>query len=148
MDKRGFRLPTESEWEVAARCGSDTAYGFGSDAKLLDRFGWFEFNSGNRALPPRQLRPNMRGLFDLHGNLSEWTHDWYGDFQWSNLIDPLGPTNGSDRVCRGGSFGSKASAGRSSSRERMPPSSRLRSLGFRIALTLPSDSSLESNSKR
>ena len=80
LGRRGFRLPTESEWEVASRAGARTTYGFGSDVSLLGRFGWFTENSGKHVHPPRELRPSIRGLFDLHGNLFEWTHDWYGDY--------------------------------------------------------------------
>ena len=77
LGRRGFRLPTESEWEVASRAGARTTYGFGSEVSLLGRFGWFAENSGKHVHPPRELRPSIRGLFDLHGNLFEWTHDWY-----------------------------------------------------------------------
>ena len=80
LGRRGFRLPTESEWEVASRAGARTAYGFGSEVSLLGRFGWFAENSGKHVHPPRELRPSIRGLFDLHGNLFEWTHDWFGDY--------------------------------------------------------------------
>ena len=73
LGRRGFRLPTESEWEVASRAGARTAYGFGSDVSLLGRFGWFAENSGKHVHPPRELRPSVRGLFDLHGNLFEWS---------------------------------------------------------------------------
>ena len=62
LDQRGFRLPTESEWEVVVRSGSRTAYGFGSEVALLDRFGWFIENSGKHVHPPRELRPSVRGL--------------------------------------------------------------------------------------
>ena len=78
LDRRGFRLPTESEWEVASRAGARTAYGYGREVSLLGRFGWFPENSGKHVHPPRELRPSARGLFDMHGNLYEWTHDWYG----------------------------------------------------------------------
>jgi eukaryotic-like serine/threonine-protein kinase len=94
-DKGGFRLPTESEWEVVARSGSRTAYGFGSEVALLDRFGWFTDNSGKHVHPGRELRPSLRGLFDVHGNLFEWTHDWNGDFGESAKTDPLGAKVGS-----------------------------------------------------
>ncbi len=64
LGRRGFRLPTESEWEVASRAGARTAYGFGSEVSLLGRFGWFAENSGKHGHPPRELRPTIRGLFD------------------------------------------------------------------------------------
>ena len=80
LGRRGFRLPTESEWEVASRAGARTAYGYGGEVSLLGQFGWFTENSGKHVHPPRGLRPSIRGLFDLHGNLFEWSHDWYADY--------------------------------------------------------------------
>ena len=108
LGRRGFRLPTESEWEVASRAGARTAYGYGSEVSLLGRFGWFMENSGKHVHPPRELRPSVRGLFDLHGNLFEWTHDWYGDFGSEAVTDPLGAKGGSARVLRGGGWGDDA----------------------------------------
>ena len=64
LGRPGFRLPTEAEWEVITRAGSRTAYGYGSDAGLLESFGWFAENSGKHVHPPRDLRPSLRGLFD------------------------------------------------------------------------------------
>jgi formylglycine-generating enzyme required for sulfatase activity len=123
LDKRGFRLPTESEWEVVARCGSRTAYGFGSEAALLDRFGWISVNSGRQVHPGRELRPNVRGLFDLHGNLFDLTHDSNGD---------------SYRVHRGGSWFHNAVNCRTASRFTFVATSRLNDSGFRLALSCPS----------
>jgi formylglycine-generating enzyme required for sulfatase activity len=134
LSKRGFRLPTESEWEVIARSGSRTAYGYGSEVALLDRFGWFTENSGKKVHPGREKRPSVRGLYDLHGNLYEWTHDWNGDFGASPQTDPLGAKTGSFRVYRGGSWAFVAADCRSADRSDDAPSDRLTSLGFRLAL--------------
>ena len=85
--------------------GARTAYGFGSEVSLLGRFGWFAENSGKHVHPPRELRPSIRGLFDLHGNLFEWTHDWFGDYGVEAIaVDPLGAKEGSNRVLRGGGW--------------------------------------------
>ncbi len=140
---QGFRLPTESEWEVAIRAGARTAYGNSSDDGLLARFGWFAGNSGKRAHPPRDLRPSLRGLFDMHGNLSEWTHNWYGHYvdYPSGVTDSLGPESGSDRVHRGGSWLPAAANCRTAVRSNAAPSSRSRNVGFRIALSLSGGSS-------
>ncbi len=135
MGRRGFRLPTESEWEVVARSGSRTAYGFGSDVALLDRFGWFNENSGKHVRPGRELRPNVRGLFDLHGNLWEWTHDWAGAFGESALTDPRGAQEGSERVLRGGSWYNAAAGCRTADRTTFVPWDRMTNYGFRLALT-------------
>ena len=98
---------------MASRAGARTPYGFGSEVSLLGRFGWFEENSGKHVQPPRELRPSVRGLFDLHGNLFEWSHDWFGAYGDDAITDPLGAKEGSDRVIRGGSWnGVRRFAGR------------------------------------
>jgi hypothetical protein len=139
LSKRGFRLPTESEWEIAARSGSRTSYGFGSEDSLLDRFGWFigcfTENSRVKVHPGREKRPSVRGLFDLHGNLLEWTHDWSADFGHSSQTDPQGPNVGSDRVYRGGCWRNHAAYCRSAIRRGSPLVSRYNDTGFRVALS-------------
>ena len=134
LGRRGFRLPTEAEWEVACRGGVRTAYSFGSESSLLGRFGWFTDNSGKHVHPPRDLRPDVRGLFDMHGNLFEWTHDWYDAYDVDALTDPLGAKEGSSRVYRGGSWISVAADCRSAYRYSNGPSSRSNYIGFRLAL--------------
>jgi serine/threonine protein kinase/formylglycine-generating enzyme required for sulfatase activity len=138
LDKRGFRLPTEAEWEVVSRSGSRTAYGFGSEVALLDRFGWFIEKSSKHVHPGRELRPSLRGLFDLHGNLFEWTHDWYGDFGESAQTDPLGVQGGSFRVLRGGGWSFDAADCRAAYRLTIGPALRTNDFGFRLALSSPS----------
>jgi serine/threonine protein kinase/formylglycine-generating enzyme required for sulfatase activity len=134
LDKRGFRLPTESEWEVVARSGSRTAYGFGSDVALLDRFGWSTEN-GKLVRPGRELRPSVRGLFDLHGNLFEWTYDWTGDFGGSQT-DPIGAQEGTYRVYRGGSYDQVASSSRAAYRNMLAPSVLTSNTGVRLAMSI------------
>ena len=109
---------------------------------LLARFGWFTENSGKHVHPPRELRPSIRGLFDLHGNLFEWTHDWYGDYPALASTDPLGSKAGSDRVLRGGSWYLGAASCRSAYRNTYIPSNRTFNNGFRLALS-PSGASPE-----
>jgi formylglycine-generating enzyme required for sulfatase activity len=138
LNRRGFPLPTESEWEIASRAGARTTYGYGSDVALLDQFGWFQENSDKHVHPPRELRPTIRGAFDLHGNLLERTHDWYGAFRESAVTDPLGAKGGSVRMNCGGSWSSGAVDCRSASRGAADPSFRTVSDGFRIALSSPS----------
>jgi len=135
LDRRGFRLPTDSEWEVAARAGARTAYGFGSEASLLGRFGWFVENSGKEVHAPRELRPSIRGLFDIHGNLFEWTHDWKKNFETEMMTDPVGPRRGSLRVYRGGGWGIDAADCRAAGRYAGSPTSRSIGRGFRLALS-------------
>jgi formylglycine-generating enzyme required for sulfatase activity len=137
LDRRGFRLPTESEWEAASRAGARTAYGYGSDASQLGRFGWFNENCGGHYFhPPRGLRPSRRGLFDLHGNLWEWTHDWFGDYDTTASPDPLGPSGGLYRVDRGGGWDNDARVCRAASRITTDPTRHSALNGFRMALSL------------
>ena len=135
LGRRGFRLPTESEWEVASRAGARTAYGYGSEVSLLGQFGWFTENSGKHVHPPRGLRPSIRGLFDLHGNLFEWSHDWYADYGVGAITDPLCAKEGSLRVYRGGCWNVDAADCRSAYRITHVPTVRSYSLGFRLALS-------------
>jgi formylglycine-generating enzyme required for sulfatase activity len=137
LGRRGFRLPTESEWEIASRVGARTAYGFGSDVGLLGRFGWSVENGGKHTHPPRELRPSIRGLFDMHGNLFEWTHDWFGDYGAQAGIDPLGAKEGSIRVSRGGSWNVAAGYCRTAYRNTRDPAARTDFIGFRLALSAP-----------
>ena len=135
LGRKGFRLPTESEWEMACRAGARTAYGFGSDASLLGQFGWFAENSGKHVHPPRELCPSIRGLFDLHGNRFEWTHDWYADYGGAAAADSLGAKEGSYRVYRGGSWYNDAANCRTAIRNSSDPTNRSDNLGFRLALS-------------
>ena len=147
LGRRGFRLPTEAEWEVAGRAGARTMYGYGGDVSLLDRFGWFLENSGKHVHAPRELRPSRRGLFDLHGNVWEWTHDWYGDHDMTRATDPLGPTGGSNRVHRGGGWDNGAAYCRSAYRSTDVPTYRPPNDGFRLALS-PSGSDAEGGERQ
>jgi formylglycine-generating enzyme required for sulfatase activity len=120
----GFRLLTENEWEYVARGGTETEYSFGKDPALLSEYAWYEENSAGWSHPVAGLRPSVAGLFDIHGNLWEWTDDWH--------------TRGSDRVLRGGSWNDDAASCRSADRESLVPSLRTNDYGFRLALSLPS----------
>jgi formylglycine-generating enzyme required for sulfatase activity len=135
LGRRGFRLPTEAEWELACRAGARTTYGFGSDESLLGRFGWYAENSGKHGHPPRELRPSLRGVFDLHGNVFEWTHDWYGEYVIEAATDPSGPKGGSTRVLRGGGWGGDAAVCRTANRGSNAPSDRSSDGGLRLVLS-------------
>jgi formylglycine-generating enzyme required for sulfatase activity len=142
LGRRGFRLPTEAEWEAASRAGARTAYCYGGDESLLSRFGWFMENSGKHVHSPRELRPGRSGMFDLHGNLFEWTHDWYGGYDTEASANPLGPDRGSLRVIRGGGWDIDAARCRSAIRNTDSPTIRSNYDGFRPALS-PSGASPE-----
>jgi formylglycine-generating enzyme required for sulfatase activity len=117
----GYRLPTEAEWEYAARAGSATPYDFGSPDKLR-QFAWFADNGEQQTHPVGQKKPNTWGLYDLYGNVSEWCEDVFSPtyYQDSSATDPTGPPNpGNDvkRVMRGGNWKARADACRATYRQ-------------------------------
>jgi formylglycine-generating enzyme required for sulfatase activity len=103
-----FRLPTEAEWEYACRAGSRTKWCFGSDQTGLGDYAWYSRNSGGHTHPVGRKKPNAWGLYDMHGNVSEFVADWYGDdyYAKSQREDPTGPKAGSRRILRGGAWSS------------------------------------------
>ena len=132
-----YRLPTEAEWEYAARAGTTTAYSFGSDVSRLDEYAWYGGNAAHTSHPVGQLKPNAWGLHDMHGNVWEWVHDWYATYPTGAVTDPQGPASGVSRVFRGGGRSNVAWRCRSSSRGYRPPESRLDAVGFRVLRTAP-----------
>jgi formylglycine-generating enzyme required for sulfatase activity len=122
-----FRLPTEAEWEYACRAGTTTAYSTG--ASLTVKQACFDSKNGPKAVG--SYAPNSFGLFDMHGNVWEWCEDWYGPYQQGDAVDPRGPSSGSKRVIRGGSWYFGADSARSALRYTHSPGDRGFSLGFR-----------------
>ena len=125
-----WRLPTEAEWEYAARAGT-TGPRYGE----LDAIGWWDGNSGRQTHPVSQKAANAWGLHDMMGNVWEWCSDWSGDYSTGSVTDPTGPSSGSRRVFRGGSCFDVAWYARSAVRLRYDPGDRNLDLGFRPALS-------------
>ena len=133
-----YRLPTEAEWEYACRAGTTTRYSFGDDAAGLSQYAWWMESCGGRTHPVGRLRPNAWGLFDMHGNVSEWCSDWHDASYYakSPTDDPTGPATGSIRVGRGGAWVHNAGYCRSAVRNLYEAGYRRYRLGFRVAATL------------
>ena len=125
-----FRFPTEAEWEYAARAGTiGPLYG------ELDEVAWYVDNSGKQTHPVKQKTANPWGLFDMVGNVCEWCSDWYGEYSKGYALDPKGPSNGFDRLSRGGSWSSDIRFIRSAFRYRLAPGHRNCYLGFRLVFS-------------
>ncbi|MDG1482287.1 MAG: formylglycine-generating enzyme family protein, partial [Myxococcota bacterium] len=148
FDAHGFRLPTEAEWEYAAKAGQDFKYS-GSDAP--DEVAWYDGNSGGKTHPVALKKPNAWGLYDMSGNVWEWCWDWYDKDEYQNRVSlsgdkmtianqPKGPKNGVRRVLRGGSYVSAPWLLRTSSRYWLGPDGRSGVDGFRLTLPSPSQS--------
>ena len=132
---RKFRLPTEAEWEYAARGGNRSrGYKYSGSNKLSD-VAWFDDNSGSETHPVGSKSPNELGLYDISGNVWEWCSDWYGTYSSSSQMNPTGPSSGSNRVVRGGSWFNDAGNCRSSYRGYGAPHGVYSGLGLRLALS-------------
>jgi len=135
QDCEGYRLPTEAEWEYAARAGTTTAYSFGSRKEDLSDYAVFSGNSGSQTANVASKKPNALGLYDMHGNVWQWVQDWY-DAKLQGGENPQGPNAGSYRVLRGGSWDYRPRYLRSAYRAYAGPGDRFYDLGFRLVRTL------------
>jgi len=124
-----YVLPTEAQWEYACRAGTTTAYSWGDSIKSSDAN--YNFNFG-QTRDVGKYQANAWGFFDMHGNVWEWTADWYGSYSTASVIDPGGSASGSHRVLRGGSWYFDGTTLRSAKRSNTPPSIRLYDVGFRV----------------
>ena len=131
-----YRLPTEAEFEYACRAGTTTRWSFGDDEGQLGQYAWYYDNAWNvgeqYAHEVGTKLANPWGLHDMHGNVYEWVHDWYGAYMSSAQTDPTGPSTGSGRVLRGGHFRHDARYVRSAYRHGYSPGHRYHFVGARL----------------
>ena len=131
-----FRLPTEAEWEFAARGGNNSRGCKYSGGNTIGDVAWYSGNASSTTHPVGTKSPNELGLYDMSGNVWEWCSDWYGSYPSSSQTNPTGPSSGSSRVSRGGSWSSTARDCRVSFRFYSNPEFRYYYLGFRLACGL------------
>jgi formylglycine-generating enzyme required for sulfatase activity len=139
-----YRLPTEAEWEYSSRAGSKTSFSNGEISVLtcdndikLDELGWYCGNSKNSPHHPvAQKTPNAWGLYDMHGSVWEWCSDWYDQYPSESLTNPIGPSDGMERVMRGGGIADDARSCRSANRHSLRPDIIFSNIGFRIVRSL------------
>ena len=132
---RTFRMPTEAEWEYAARGGNKSKGYLYSGGNTIGDVAWYGDNSGSQTHPVAQKAANELGLYDMSGNVYEWCSDWYGSYSSSSQTNPKGPRTGSGRVMRGGGWNSDATRCRVAFRGMVSPSSRYSNFGVRLALS-------------
>ena len=129
-----FRLPTEAEWEYAARGGSQSKGYKYAGSNTIGDVAWYTSNSSSTTHPVKQKQANELGLYDMSGNVWEWCQDWYDSYSSTPQTNPAGPSSGSNRVNRGGSWCGNARGCRVSDRGRSTPTNRCLDLGLRLAL--------------
>lgn len=127
-----YLLPTEAQWEYAARGGKKSRSSQYSGSYSVDAVAWYYSNSGGSQHPVGKLRANELGLYDMSGNVWEWCMDWKGSYSSNAQFNPTGPSSGSDRVLRGGSLYHREGYCRVAFRFSNSPSSRFVNLGFRV----------------
>ncbi len=132
-----FSLPTEAEWEFAARGGNQSRHTQYSGSDNIDEVAWYRENSGGQTHPVKTKKPNELGLYDMTGNVYEWCQDWFGPYSSAHRPNPMGAGSGSRRVNRGSSWDGPLWYGRVSCRGDRPPGVSGYNLGLRLVLFCP-----------
>ena len=143
-ENKSYRLPTEAEWEYACRAGTTTPFHFGEtiSSDQANYLGTAVYGNGKqgkfrgKTTPVGSFPANGWGLHDMHGNMQQWCHDWYGDYPQKDVVDPQGPDSGQYRVLRGGSFDVDPLYCRSANRSRDGSGYRFSSHGFRLCFSV------------
>lgn len=135
ISKNGYRLPTEAEWEYACRAGTTTKYYWGDD--MDGNYCWHKSNSWNKIHPIGQKKPNGFDLYDMSGNVSEWCWDWCDYYEEKSVNNPVGPSTGTTRVFRGGSWFCSLISCESEVRSSTFPTETDDYIGFRVVRSAP-----------
>ena len=138
-----FRLPTEAEWEFAARGGNETQGFRFAGGNILDSVSWGLSNGGFRKHTVGLKKPNELGLYDMTGNVSEWCSDWYAPYYIGTEPNPKGPITGDNKIVRGGSFDNCQANSHISYRHYQRPEESTQYCGLRLAMTLPNEPTLQ-----
>lgn len=131
-----FTLPTEAQWEYAARSNSTSSWSFGDNSSLISDYAWLKDNSANTTHEVGLKKSNSFGICDMYGNVQEWCLDWYGNYSGTSSNDPSGPSNGDSKVLRGGAWGDNPENLRSAYRNCLGPNEKTNGVGFRCVLSL------------
>ncbi|MBR3915349.1 MAG: formylglycine-generating enzyme family protein [Bacteroidales bacterium] len=131
---KNFRLPTEAEWEYAARGGNKSQRYKYSGSNTIGNVAWYDDNSGSETHDVKTKQANELGIYDMSGNVWEWCQDWYGDYSSGSQTNPTGPSSGSVRVLRGGGWNYFATYCRVSYRLNCFPDLGFHYFGFRLIL--------------
>ena len=134
LTKKNFRMPTEAEWEFAARGGNNSNKYKYSGSNTVGSVAWYSSNSSNKTHPVAQKEANEVKLYDMSGNVWEWCSDWYGNYTMSSQTNPKGPSSGPGRVIRGGGYNDSPTECRVSVRSNASANSSFTTLGFRLVM--------------
>lgn len=132
--KRDFRVPTDAQWEYAARAGTTTTVYTGNDEAAVHAAGWCGGNGDHRVHAVGEKAPNAFGLYDMIGNVREWTRDVYGPHDAISEVDPTGPAEGDMRISRGGAYTGRLLVCRAAIRNVEPPTKKNGIIGLRLSL--------------